>query len=95
MAAITTNQHEASSEEPAALRVETFIECVETKRKRARQVRLFAAGVGIVGVGVAILTSLGVVPADAGRLTVSAGALFAGSVRANSNVPLLGTSSSW
>jgi hypothetical protein len=79
MAAVPTSyDDEAADEESASARVESFLECVETKRRRTVRIRLVAAAVGGVVATVAFLTSLGVVTPDAGRFVASAGALVAG-----------------
>jgi hypothetical protein len=63
--------------EPAAVRVESFLEFIETKRRRTVRVRRAAAAVGVVAV-VVYLTDLGVVTPEAARLAASAGTLVAG-----------------
>lgn len=78
MAAMTSGRYEPDpSEEPASERVESFLECVETKRRRTLRVRATVAGVGAMMAAVVFLTSLGVIP-DAARFVASAGALVAG-----------------
>ncbi|HVH42620.1 MAG TPA: hypothetical protein VM925_09755 [Labilithrix sp.] len=78
MAPSTTDRDEVAAEEPASSRVESFLECVETKRRRTFRVRVAAAAVGGLVATVVYLTSIGVMPADAGRLAASAGTLVAG-----------------
>lgn len=78
MAAIRTNERDAIDEEPASSRVESFLDCVETRRQRTIRVRMAAAGVGAAVAAVVYLTSIGIVPPDAGRLAASAGTLVAG-----------------
>jgi len=78
MAAIPTDRDEALDERSASLRVSSFLEGVETKRRRTRRVCQVAAAVGAIVATVAFLTSMGVVHPGAGRLTASAGALLGG-----------------
>ncbi len=78
MAARTTDLVDDSSEEPASVRVETFLRCVEIKRRRTVRVRIVAAAVGALVASVAFLTSIGVIMPDAARLAASAGTLVAG-----------------
>ena len=78
MTAVTTNEQDDPSELPASERVESFLECVEQKRRRTVRVRLAAAAVGAVVATVVFLTSLGVLTPDAGRLVASAGTVVAG-----------------
>jgi hypothetical protein len=80
MAAQTTDLEDESSEEPASVRVETFLQCVETTRRRTLHVRLAAAAVGAVVATVVFLTSTGVIAPDVARLAASAGAVVAGLV---------------
>ena len=78
MAARTTDLEDASSEEPAAVRVETFLQCVETTRRRTLRVRVAAAAVGATVAAVVFLTSIGVIAPDVARLAASAGTLVGG-----------------
>ena len=56
----------------------SFLEGIETKRRRSSLVRIVAAlAVGVVAT-VAYLTSRGIFPPEAARLAVSAGTLVAG-----------------
>jgi hypothetical protein len=65
---------EAGDDEPASQRVETFLAYLETSEQRSRRVRRIAAAVGTLVAVVAFLTSIGVVQADARRISASAGA---------------------
>jgi hypothetical protein len=76
MEAITKNDLDAS-EMPASERVESFLECVETKRRRTVRLRIAALGVGAVVASVVFLTSIGLVP-DGAKLAASTGALALG-----------------
>ncbi len=81
MAARTTNLEDESSEsteDPAAVRVETFLACVETTRRRTYRVRVAAAAVGAVVATVVFLTSTDVIAPDVARFAASAGAVVAG-----------------
>jgi hypothetical protein len=78
MAASPMTHEEDPSEAPASVRVESFLECVETKRRRTLRVRVAAVSVGALIAAVAFLTSIGVVLPDTGRVVASAGALVAG-----------------
>ncbi len=78
MAARTTDLEDDSSEEPASVRVETFLRCVETTRRRTVRVRLAAAAVGAGVAIVVFLTSVGVSAPDAARLGASARSFVAG-----------------
>ena len=78
MAARTTDLEDDSSAEPASVRVEAFLQCVETTRRRTLRVRLAAAAVGAAVATVVFLTSMGVIAPDAARLAASAGTLVAG-----------------
>ena len=78
MVARTTDLEDESSEEPAAVRVETFLACVETTRRRTYRVRVAAAAVGAVVATVVFLTSTGIIAPDMARFAASAGAVVAG-----------------
>lgn len=78
MPALTTHDPIDPSELPASERVESFLECVELRRRRTLRVRLAAFAVGAVVATVVFLTSMGVRTSDAGRLVASAGTAVAG-----------------
>lgn len=63
---------------PADVRVESFLECVETKRQRSNRAGWIILGVGAVVAGVAYLTSIGVVGPDARTAAASVGTLVTG-----------------
>lgn len=75
---MATMARELGDEAPAETRVEDFLECIETKRRRSARFRIAAAAVGALVATVVYLTSIGVVPPDAARLAASAGTLVAG-----------------
>lgn len=83
MAPRTTNLEDASSEEPASVRVATFLEYVEKRRRRTVRVRAAAAAVGALVATFILLTSLGVFVPGAARLAASAGTLVTGIVGGN------------
>lgn len=79
MAPITASRRdESESDEPASDRVDSFLEGIETRRRRTVRVRLVAAAVGAFVAAVFYLTSIGLVPPEAARLAASAGTLVAG-----------------
>lgn len=65
---------------PADVRVESFLECVETRRQRSNRAGWVILGVGAVVAGVAYLTSIGVVGPDARAAAASVGTLVTGYV---------------
>lgn len=72
MAAKTTDLGDDTNDEPASVRVENFLACVETTRRRTLRVRVVAAAVGAAVATVVFLTSIGVIVPDAARLAASA-----------------------
>ena len=68
---------------PADVRVQSFLECVETRRQRSNRAGWAVLGVGAVVAGVAYLTSIGVVGPDARAAAASAGTLVVGYIVGN------------
>jgi hypothetical protein len=83
MAPTTASRDESETLEPASSRVASFLDGIETKRRRTYRVRIVAATVGALIVTVAYLTSIGVMPPEAARLAASAGTVVAGIVVAH------------
>jgi hypothetical protein len=67
-----------NGDRPSLTRVEEFLEGIERKRSAARKARWVGLVVGVVIGGVALLTAIGVVPAAAENVVLSASAVVAG-----------------
>ena len=68
---------------PAEVRVQSFLDCVETRRQRSNRAGWMVLGVGAVVASVAYLTSIGVVGPDARAAAASAGTLVVGYIVGN------------
>ena len=69
---------ERSSDHPSLMRVESYLNGIDDRRKTARRTRWVGMGVAAVIGGVAYLTAIGVVPVEAESFVLSASAVVAG-----------------
>jgi hypothetical protein len=69
---------EPIADRPSFMRVESFLDGIDDRRKAAYRTRWIGLGVAAAIGGVAYLTAIGIVPVEAENLVLSAGAVVAG-----------------